>query len=88
MFLSFATVKEIELERSGFWLEAEITVPENVFAAELVLEKFNSDAQSEPLSNLFAGTHNLTVRGSGVPPVAVGDTIPAKCFAADEIEKL
>jgi hypothetical protein len=89
MFLSHATITEIEKQEGGrFWLNAEITVPENVFAVELVLETFGSDAKSAPLSNLFAGIHNLTVEVSGPPPVGVGDTVPAKCFSEEEVKPL
>ena len=89
MFLSVATVTEVESQEDrGFWLETEIVVPEGIFAVELVLDAFGSDAKSSPLSNLFAGTHNLIVEGSGPSPVVVGDTIPAKCFSEEEIWEL
>jgi hypothetical protein len=74
-------------ENSEFWLEAQIVVPEHAFAVELVLEQFGSEAKSTPSSNLFAGTHNLTVEGAGVSSLKVGDTIPAKCFCEDDLEK-
>ena len=88
MFLSIAKVTEVKQEKNGgFWLQAQIDVPEDVFAVELVLEDFGSDAKSAPLSNLFAGTHNLTVEGAGVSPLQVGDTIPATCFREEELKK-
>jgi hypothetical protein len=88
MFLNIAEVTEVNQEENGrFWLEAQIDVPEDVFAVELALEEFGSDAKSAPLSNLFAGTHNLTVKGGGVSPLKVGDTITAKCFREEELEK-
>jgi hypothetical protein len=88
MFLSIAEVTEVKREENGgFWLEAQIEVPEDVFAVELALEEFGSEAKSAPLSNLFAGTHNLTVKGGGVSPLKVGDTIPAKCFREGELGK-
>jgi len=89
MLESDATVTEIEmLESGGFWLQAAIIVPENIFSAQLILDKFGSDAKSCPLTNLFAGTHNLTVEGSGHPPVGVGDTIRAICFEEGESKEL
>jgi hypothetical protein len=88
MFSSIAKVTEVKQEENGgFWLETQIVVPEHVFAVEPVLEEFGSEAKSAPLSNLFAGTHNLTVEGPGVSPLKVGDTIPAKCFREEELEK-
>jgi hypothetical protein len=88
MFLSTAEVTEVKQEEHGkFWLETQIEVPEDDFAIELVLEEFGSDAKSAPLSNLLAGSHNLTFKGAGVSPLKVGDTIPAKCFREEELEK-
>ena len=84
--LSIAKVIEVKLEEhGGFWLEVQIVVPEHVFAVELVLEEFGPGAKSTPLSNLFAGTHYLTVEGFGVSPLKVGDTIPAKCFREEDL---
>ena len=83
---NLATITEIERQEDGrFWLNAEITVPEHVFAVELILDDFAPGAKSEPLSNLFAGVHNLAAEASAPPPVSVGDTIPAKCFSKEEI---
>lgn len=89
MLLSFATVTEVESqEDGGFWLETEIVVPEGISAVELVLDAFGFDAKSPPLSNLFAGNHNLIVEGGGPSPVVVGDTIPAQCFSEEEVREL
>jgi hypothetical protein len=51
MLLSVATALEVESqENGGFWLEAEIVVPERIFTGELVLEALGSGQSDRALS--------------------------------------
>jgi hypothetical protein len=59
MLLSVATALEVESqENGGFWLEAEIVVPEGIFTVELVLDAFGSGRQ-------IARCHNRHIVCSG-----------------------
>jgi len=87
MFPTVAIVKQVQEDQdyNRFYVEAGVTLTEDVGHAELQLKDVDPSIHAAPIFSAKAGLNTFHISGIGDSPFKVGDTIRAVYLPKSEI---
>ena len=85
MYGAVAIEKQVEESEGRFYAEAEIVLNEDVDMVKLELADLSLHIpHADPLIDVRAGVHTISVSGNLPSPFQVDSTIPAFCYQKGE----